>query len=86
MNGDPDNLEWWIGTLRGRLERGELAALPQIDLGYGSRADADLVAGIMLGELDAYIGLPHEAAEQPDNVVRRRSLLWDLLWLRQQIG
>jgi hypothetical protein len=40
----------------------------------------------MLAELDALEDLSPEEREHVDAVVRHRSLLWDLLWLRQHIG
>jgi hypothetical protein len=48
--------------------------------------DAALVAQVMLAELDAFEDLSPEERAHVDAVVRHRSLLWDLLWLRQHIG
>jgi hypothetical protein len=86
MTQNPDDLAPWIATLRRRIQRGELAGLPPVHLDSQSRIDATLIAQIMLAELDALEDLAPEERYLVDNVVTHRSLLWDLLWLRQQIG
>jgi hypothetical protein len=83
---DPDDLGPWIVALRGRLARGELVALPQVRLSPEVRADAALIAQVMLDELDEIGGLPPAENDRLDVIVRRRSLLRDLCWHRQQIG
>jgi hypothetical protein len=40
----------------------------------------------MLADLDALEDLLPEEYDRPGNVVHRRSVLWDLLWLRERIG
>lgn len=86
MKHDPDALAPWIAELHRRIEQRELTVIPQVHLDEGSRVDADLIARIMLAEFDALEVLPPEEQETLENVVKRRSLLWDLLWLREQIG
>jgi hypothetical protein len=78
----PDDLHQ-IAALRARQARGELDALPQVRLNEDARAGAGLVAGAMLDEIE---NLSPDEYNHVDSVVRRRSLLWDLCWLRQQIG
>ena len=86
MDLDSEDLDAWIAELRVRIVCGELADLPQVDLGNGTRVNAHLVAQIMLSEFDGLANLSREEQDCLDYVVNRRSLLWDLLWLRQQIG
>ena len=48
-----DGLDAWLHELRDRLERGELAGLAPIDVGYGTGTiPADLTIKIMLADLD----------------------------------
>jgi hypothetical protein len=75
----------WIEDLRVRIERGELKHLSPVNLDT-ARIDAELVARIMLADLDAFEDLPAEEYDLPDKLVHRRSVLWDLLWLRERIG
>jgi hypothetical protein len=82
---DPDEIAPWIDELRGRIGRGELKHLLPIVLDSAS-VDAELIACIMLTELEDLDALPADERDQPDLIARRRTLLWDLLWLREQIG
>ena len=86
MDLDSDDLDAWIATLRIRIRRGDLVGQPQVNLGDGTHVNADLVAEIMLDEFDRLAELSPVEQDSPDHIVKRRSLMWDLLWLRQQIG
>jgi len=83
---DPDTLIPWIVELHRRIERGELRGLPLIHLDRRLRVHPELVARIMLDELEAFDELPPDERACLENIAKRRSLLWDLLWLREQIG
>lgn len=83
---DLDELAPWIDELERRIERGELRSLPLIHIDRRLRVQPDLLARIMLAELEAFDDLLPNERECAENVVKRRSLLWDLLWLREQIG
>ena len=72
-NGD---LKAWITDLRARLERGEFADAPLVDLSYGSGAlPAEDAIRIMLADLD-----------DSDNAPLRLALLDDFRRLRTLIG
>jgi hypothetical protein len=86
MEHKPDDLAQWIATLRRRIEHGELTGLPPVHVDQQSYIAAGLVAQILLAELDGFADLTPQERDHVDNVVKHRSLLWDLLWLRQQIG
>jgi hypothetical protein len=75
---DSDDRDVWIADLRLRIMCGELVSLPHVDLGNGTRVNADLVARIMVGEFDGLANLSHEEQDCLDHVVNQRSLLWDL--------
>jgi len=50
-----DDLKAWITDLRARLERGEFADTPPVDLGYGTGPlPADGTIRIMLADLDRF--------------------------------
>ena len=76
-----DDLMLWITTLRARLNRGDLAALPPVDIGYG-RLPVERTVRIMLAELEDF----EEEAHTPVNAARRASLLDDFLLLRSLLG
>jgi hypothetical protein len=67
----------WITNLRGRLDRGELAALAPVDLGYGS-LPVERTVRIMLSELDDFADVVPDEAD----VARQASLLVDFRLLR----
>jgi hypothetical protein len=79
-----DALVPWIRALRARLERGDLADLPPVDIGYGTRhLPGVTTVRVMLADLDHLDDLPPEAAEIPR---RRAELLDDFRRLRAAIG
>ena len=83
---DPDTFVPWIVELHRCLERGELRGLPLTHLDHRLRVHPEIVARIMLAELEAFDELPPDERACIENIAKRRSLLWDLLWLREQIG
>ena len=82
-----DDLAAWVGALRGRLARGELAGLGRIDLGDGAGPlPGELLVRILLAELDHYDDLPLRRRRDPFTASRRLRLLDDLRRLRERIG
>ena len=77
MTTDPDDLATWIADLRGRVARGELAALGRVELDGGI---------ILVADLDHYDDLPPTWRRDLAVVARREALLRDLRRLREQIG
>jgi hypothetical protein len=67
----------WLATLRARLNRGDLAALPPVDIGYGCLRGERTVR-IMLSDLDDFEDVAPDDADVP----RRASLLADFRTLR----
>ena len=48
-----DNLDRWIGDLRGHLERGALMELPPLELGHGTRhLPGETTVRVMLNDLN----------------------------------
>jgi hypothetical protein len=82
---EPDEIAPWIDELRHRIERDDLADLSPIDLDTFS-VPAELVACTMLAELDDIDALPVAERDRPDLIARRRTLVWDFVWLQEQIG
>jgi hypothetical protein len=84
---ESDDLGRWIGTLRARLARGDLAGSGSIDLGDGTgHLPGELFVRIMLADLDHLDGLPPEAREWVDFPDRRQALLNDFKRLRELLG
>lgn len=82
-----DDLTDWIAGLKNRLNRGDLAAHPPIDVGYGTeRLPAEQTVRIMLADLDGFDDLPHDVGNDPSNSSRRCGLLDDFRRLRDLIG
>src|SRR5262245_48778821 len=78
-----DDLMAWISELRARLDRGELAALDSIDVGYGARIlRAEHTIQIMLMDLDSFDEMEPADAADPVNVARYLGLLADFRVLR----
>ena len=81
-----DDLAAFIADLRGRLECGELARLPPIDLGNGLRLrDVELAAWVMLADVDRYAAMPPELRQRPVIAARRRLLADNLRRLRERL-
>jgi hypothetical protein len=79
-------LDRWIGDLRDRIERGELADIGPIDVGYGTgHFRGSTVIRIMLADLNHRDGLPPEAREWLDFSNRLSRLLNDFRRLRDVI-
>jgi hypothetical protein len=73
-----DSLGAWIAELRARLDRGDLAMLDPIDIGYGTyNLPAARTIQIMLADLDEFDDMDPDEATDPVNVARRASLLAD---------
>lgn len=76
-------LSGWIAGLRIRLDRGDFAAHPPVDIGYGTGAlSADLVIRIMLADLDDLSA----CGDSANYAGERRVLLADFRQLRKLIG
>src|SRR5207248_10761911 len=76
----------WIDELRRRLDAGELADLPPIDLGNGLvLRDVELAAWIMLADVDRYAAMPPELRRPPVIAARRRLLADNLRRLRERL-
>ena len=78
-------LTGWITDLRAHLDRGELATLAPVDLGYGMMP-AERIVRIMLADLDDLADLAPDEADAPGNIVRRASLFADFYVLRSVLG
>lgn len=77
----------WVDDLRRRLERGELAGHPPIDVGAGTgNIPAELIIKIMLADLDSYGDLTPAEADDPVYAARQDSLLADFRALRLLMG
>jgi len=77
----------WIENLRRRLERGDLASHPPVDVGHGTGdIPADLTISIMLADLDSYDDMPLAETNDPVNVARWFNLLDDFRILRMFVG
>jgi len=84
---DEADLMAWICALRRRLERGDLAGHPPVDVGDGTgNIPAELTIKIMLADLDSYDDMTPAEADDPVNVARQDSLLADFRALRLLIG
>ena len=82
-----DDLMTWISELRARLDRGDLAALASVDLGYGTHIlRAEHTIQIMLMDLDSFDEMEPAEAADPDNVARHLGLLDDFRALRLLLG
>ena len=76
-----------IDALRGRLERGELADLGPVDIGYGTKTlPAELAIRIKLADLDSFDDLALAACSSAEHVRRRQGLLDDFRRLCVLIG
>jgi hypothetical protein len=84
----PDvSLHIWIETLRARLDRGELAGLPGVDIGDDTGAvPAEWTISVMLADLDGFDDMTPEERPHPGNVRRWLNLLDDFRRLRELIG
>src|SRR3954452_16735901 len=86
LGADP-GLSNWIDTLRRRLERGDLAGHPPVDIGDGTGdIPAELTIKIMLAALDSYDDLTPAEAKKPVNVAQWFDLLDDFRFLRILMG
>jgi hypothetical protein len=82
-----DDLTGWIDELRDRLNRGDLAGHPPVDVGYGTGAmPAEQTIRIMLADLDSFDDLTPEDRPSADQEARRRGVLNDFRRLRELIG
>ena len=82
-----DGMATWIAGLRGRLARGELAALPPVrSADGGSELPGEITVRIMLADLDHYGDLPASRREARPLVLRKLALMADLQRLRDRIG
>ena len=82
-----DDLAAFIADLRGRLERGELADRPPINLGNGLvLRDVELAVWIMLADVDRYAAMPPELRRRPVIAARRRLLADNLRRLRERLS
>ncbi len=79
-----DELDGWIAELRGRVARAELDGRGRFDVRNGL-LDIELVARIMLADLDHYDDLPLEQRQDLLVEARRGLLLADFRRLREQI-
>ena len=84
--GVPAELGGWIAELRGRVARGELAALGRVELDGGVILVAELAARILLADLDHHDDVARERLGDLCLQARREALLRDLARLRKQIG
>jgi hypothetical protein len=76
-----DALMAWIAELRARLDRGDLAQLPPVDIGHGTDIlPAEHTVRIMLADLDDFDDMdPNETAD-PVNVARRSNTTTGTGW------
>ena len=82
-----DDLMAWITELRARLERGDLAQLPPVDIGHGTNVlPVQDTVRIMLADLDDFEDMTPDEANDPVNVARRDVLLTNFRILRTLIG
>ena len=82
-----DELAAWIGDLRARLDRGDLAQLGPVDVGHGTDIlPAQDTVRIMLADLDDFEDMTPDEATDPVNVARRDVLLTSFRILRTLIG
>ena len=73
----------WIAELRVRLDRGDLAMLDPIDIGYGTyNLPAERTIQIMLADLADVEAMTPSEVNDPVNVARRASLLADFRTLQ----
>jgi hypothetical protein len=81
------DLSRWIGTLPGRLARGELANLEPFDLGDGTGTlPGQTTIRIMLADLDHIEQLPSNVHEPRTPFARLHDLHRDFRRLRELIG
>jgi hypothetical protein len=86
MLGIRDDLDAWIGILRDRLARGELATLDPIDIGYGTTIlPARIMIAIMLTDLDELDEPATDWDADGHRLERRRALLEEFRRLRALI-
>jgi hypothetical protein len=84
LDGD---LAAWIDALHGRLERGDLADLGPVEIGYGTKAlPAELAIRIKLADLDGFDDLALAACSSAEHVRCRQGLLDDFRRLRELLG
>lgn len=82
-----DTIVLWITDLRDRLDRGELAGLSLVDIGYGTDIlSGEQVVRIMLADLDHCEEPPTSAPRRLLDIVRRQELLEDFRRLRDLIA
>ncbi len=87
MSSQADDLDGWIGELRARLARGELADLNPLTVNQCiPPVPGELLARIMLADLDHFDDLDFMRRRAGDVVARRLALLEDLRRLRARIG
>jgi hypothetical protein len=80
-----DDLAAFIADLRGRLDRGELAGQPPIDLANGHTVtDLELAVRVMLRDADRYASMPPEQRRRPITAAQRRLLADNLRRLRER--
>ena len=82
------DLDSWIRALRERVERGEFASHPPVDVGYGTGTQpAERTIHIMLADLDSF---DDAVGSWDDDVAwrdaRRGALLDDFRQLRKLLG
>jgi len=82
------DLVCWIDGLRDRLERGDLAGLPPVQLGHGTQHLAgETTVRIMLADLADLEDPAGSAARDPVwRRERRCHLFAEFRWLRELIG
>jgi hypothetical protein len=82
-----DGLAAWIADLRARLDRGDLAKLPPVDIGHGTHIlPLGHTVQIMLADLDSFDDMSLDEINDPVTVARRYGLLSDFRLLRLLIG
>jgi hypothetical protein len=82
-----EDVATWIRTLSGRVERGDLTALPPVDIGYGTAImAAERTIRIMLADLDSFDELASGDRVSPETERCRAVLLDDFRRLRELIG
>ena len=85
MRAERDDLDDWIGRLRGRIRRGELRDRASVQIGL-VMMDAEQAARIVLADLDHHDRFLARHGADVFTTARRRDLLADLRRLREQIG
>jgi hypothetical protein len=81
------DLDDWIRALRQRVERGELADLDPIDIGYGTGGlPAEASIRIMLSDLEDLADVRASDLDEGSRSRRRQMLLDDFRRLREILG